>query len=856
MRPGLRVNPLGNGLARAAIRFKPASFVGTFVALVMTAMIISACGFLAETGARASVPAQRYGDAPLVVTAEQTAYLTKGRPTGKDGKRERPDSDTGQRVPETARLDTGWARKAAAAPGVRAAVPDVTFAVQRGKSALTAHGWGSTAFTGEELSAGSPPRSGQVVVDAATARAAHAEVGDRLTLTTPTGDRSLRLAGIAAADGGDATADATTDAIAWFTDAEAQRFAGYPGRADALAVLPEDGTDAGALRAAVAKALRGTGAELHTGDGRGAVEDPGLAYAKETLEAVGFSFGGIAALTAVFTAAGTISLSIAQRSREFALLRAIGAAPRQIRRSVATEAMLVAPLAGAVGCLPGMALAGWWFGQLRERGAIPAEVTMRYSTLPVWVAIGTGILTALCAGYLAARRPSRIRPGQAMAESVTERFRPGVIRTLLGVGALVGGIALARLAASEGGEDAANLALGVVLLLMLSVALLGQYIAKGSAWLIGLPLRAGSAAASLAAANSWANARRLASAITPVALAMAFCSTLIFLHTSEDRQMSVEQRDGLVADHVVTAGDELAGLPVDAAGQAARTPGVSDAVGLLRAKVLVPVSSAGDRWLQTYEAQGVAGGGRRLAAVQDLDVREGSLAALEKDSVAVGRVLAKTVGVSLGDRLKVRLPDGTAVSLKVVAVYARGTGLAPLTLPRAVLEGHVTSAYDSEVLVRDRAGADRDAVAAALGKLGAVSGKDGWTQAQDKDREVNAWGNRTMTFVLGGFAGVAAANTLVMTILDRRRELRTLRLVGSTRQQVLRMVRWEAVLVAAAGLALGSGIAALTLFPMVQGLFEASPYAPPLLYASFVGGILALALTSTALPARAVLRHR
>ncbi|AXK34162.1 ABC transporter permease [Streptomyces armeniacus] len=822
----------GNGLARAAIRFKPASFAGTFVALCTAAMIISACGFLADTGAHASVPAHRYGDAPVVVTANQDAYLGK-------------DTGSAERVPETARFDTAWARKAAAAPGVAAAVPDVRFTVRSGgpgERTLTGHGWGSTAFTGERLSAGGAPRAaGQAVLDAGTARAAHAGPGDRVVLTTPYGDRTFRVSGIA-------EVPAPT---VWFTDTEAQALAGHPGRADALAVLPERGTGTDALASAVTKALAGTGARVHTGDARGGVEDPGVAYAQETLEALGFSFGGIAAMTAVFTAAGTVSLSIGQRGREFALLRAVGATPRQIRRSVATEAMLVAPLAAVLGCLPGMALADWWFGALRDRGAIPPEVTIRFSAVPVWVALGTVVGTALLAGYAAARRPAKIRPGQALSEAATERFRPGVIRTLLGLGALAGGVVLARLAAAEGGEDAANIALGVVLTLMLAVALLSQYVAKACAWVLGLPLRAGSASSSLAAANSWANARRLASAITPVALALAFCSTLIFLHTSEDRQVSVQQRDGLVADHVLTAED---GLPATAAEQAARTPGVAHAVGLLRTQVLVPAGSGGDRWLQSSDAQGVGGSGSELAAVQDLGVREGSLARLDKGTVAVDRLVAKSAGVTAGERLGLRLPDGTEHTARVVAVYQRGSGLSPVTLPRQTLEGHVDSAYDSEVLVRDRPDADPAAVSSALGRLGEVTGKDGWTKAQDTDRAVNAWGNRTMALVLGGFAAVAAGNTLVMTVLDRRRELRTLRLVGSTRRQVLRMVRWEALMVAAAGVALGASIAAATLFPMTQGLFESSPYAPPLLCAAFVGGVVALAVTFSVLPARAALR--
>lgn len=192
---------------------------------------------------------------------------------------------------------------------------------------------------------------------------------------------------------------------------------------------------------------------------------------------------------------------------------------------------------------------------------------------------------------------------------------------------------------------------------------------------------------------------------------------------------------------------------------------------------------------------------------------------------------------------------------KVAAVYTRGTGLPAVTLPRAALTGHVTSAYDSELLIRQEGDADTGAVARALSGLGDVSDKASYTKAADRDRALNAWGNRTMALVLGGFAAVAAVNTLVMTVLERRRELTTLRLIGSTRQQVLRMMRWEAALVALSALALGTAIALATLIPMTQALFQAPPYIPPLLYGAFAATVAALTLTATAIPTRAVLRR-
>nr|WP_308696495.1 hypothetical protein [Streptomyces antimycoticus] len=185
------------------------------------------------------------------------------------------------------------------------------------------------------------------------------------------------------------------------------------------------------------------------------------------------------------------------------------------------------------------------------------------------------------------------------------------------------------------------------------------------------------------------------------------------MHTSEDHAGDRRRRAGIVADQVISAPD---GLPSGTAARAGSVRGVAASVGLLRTGVLVPVGSGDGRWLRTASTQGVSGSGRDLAAVQDLDVRKGRLDALGPGRVAVDELLAKAAHARVGRRLALHLPDGTRLSTTVVAIYGRGLGIAELTLPRAALAGRVTSSFDSDVLVRDAEGADRKAVAAALGR--------------------------------------------------------------------------------------------------------------------------------------------
>ncbi|MFD9358784.1 ABC transporter permease [Streptomyces sp. NPDC060031] len=784
--------PRPNGLARAAVRFRPAAFVGTFVALLMTVAIVSACGILLESGVRASVPPTRYAEAPVVVAADQQARLRVGSGEG--------EYETYARVPEQARVDAALLDRLAP---LGRAVPDVVFPVREGDGrTLDAYGWGSTAFSGTELSAGRAPAApGEIVLGG--------DPGTRqVRLDTPVGKREFRVVGHTAGPG------------VWFSDAEARALSGHPDTLDAIVLFGADPAKAREVLDGRARVLTGSDRSV----------DPRLDGAKELLAGLGGSFGGIATLVAVFTAAGTVALSVGQRSREYALLRAIGATPRQIRRTVATEALLVAPVAGALGCVPGIALASWWFGRLQAKGAIPDGVELSVSWIPLVSAAGIGLVSALLAGWAAARRPARIRPGLALAAAAVERLRPGWIRTPLGLAALAGGAACAGLAATATGEDAANAALGVVMLFMLAVALLGPLIARACAAVIGLPLRAGGASGSLAAANSRAHARRLASAITPIVLAMAFSSTLVFLHTSEDRAVRQQQQAGLLADHVIA--DPSSDAVASGAG-----------VAVTRGSVLVVAGTGGDRSLRSASAQGVTGD---LAAVQDLGVREGSLARLAPGTVAVDRTLADASHASVGDRMDLRMPDGTRTTPEIVAVYTRGLGLGEITFPAADLNPHTTAGRATELLVRGPLPAG----------LGPAVSASAWTAERSLDRELNAWANTTMAAVLGGFAAVAAANTLVMTVLDRRRELHMLRLVGSTRRQVLRMLRWEALLVGCAGIGLGSAIALATLIPLTNAVTGTSPYVPPLVYGSFAAAALALALTSTTLPARRALRMR
>jgi putative ABC transport system permease protein len=829
-----------NGLARASIRFRPASFAGTFVALLAAATVVMACGSLLQTGITANAEPVRYADAPVVVAADQYARRMVG--SGEDA------SEEAELLPEGARLNAELADRIAGRPGVARAVADLAVPLQSTDlPSLTGRDWSTTAITSagaDPLIQGRTPRAREVVIDAVTADAAGLEVGDTVDIVAPSGAGSFRLVGLAAT--------ATDTRTAWFADGVSASLAGGVGQADAIAVFARPGVATSALDATVRDAV-GDDVDVYTGTGRGQVEDPELAEGRELLASFGGSFGGIATMTAVFVVLATVALAVGQRRREIALLRAIGATPRQIRRTVATEALLVAPLAGALGIVPGILLARWWFGQLVERGAIPEGVAFSTGWIPAVATIGAGLVAALVGGYIAARRPARTPPILALGEAAVERRRLGMVRIVLGVAALAGGIVTTALSVTTTGDDAAGASLGVVMLFMFAVSLLGPVIADVGTTVLGIPVRGGGAAGALAVANTRANARRLASAITPIVLVIAFCGTLLFINTTVARATAADVRDGVVADHILSSTGP--GLPTGTDRQVAGIAGVETAVGVLRSGVLY---SAGGTFLEA-SAIGLTGAPTDIPAVLDLDIEDGSLASLTGDTVALDAIVADSAGVDVGEPLELWLGDGTVITPRVAATYERGLGLGQVLLAREVLAPHVQAAFDAHVLVQHAPGADRGAVARALGALDvpnlSVADRAGYAAQVDEELELSEWAHRIMAGVLGGFAAVAAVNTLVMVVLDRRREVALLRLTGTTRRQVRAMFRWEALIMAATGVVLGSAIAWLTLIGFARGVTGGAPHVPPLQPIVIAAATVLVVLLANAAPSRVLLRQ-
>jgi putative ABC transport system permease protein len=839
-------------LALQTMRTRLHSFAGAFVALTVAVAVVTACGILIESGARARAPVERYAGAPVVVAAEQRLDVKVD------------DAAGSVPLPEQPRIPASVAHRVAAVDGVRGVIADrsipLSVATESGRilaapegEAVRGHGWRSAALTPYSVSVGRAPRAAdEVVLDGTLAARGGVSVGEEVRITSADGTKTYTVAGLARPPRGRSWLGAV-----FMTDARAASLAVNPARIEALGVLLESGAGPQDVAERIEQAL-GDGIAVLTGDDRGKVDARTATAQNEELVALGGAFGGLAVILAIFVVAATLGLSVLQRGREIALLRTVGAKPRQIRRLLVGEALIVALAAGVAGIVPGVLLASFLFDALQGRGIGAESATLVVSPLPVLIAVGVGVVTAALAAWLGGRRAARIRPTAALAEAALEPKRIGWIRLLLGLGFLAGGGFVSAAAYSMEGDAAAVTSFGVVLILMVAVGLLGPLLARVGAALIGPSVsRLFPTSGFIAMANVRARARRFASASTPIALGVAISLALIGSVTVPANAAEQQSRDRVLADRVLTAPE---GLPDALRDEVRRLPGVAAVTGLLPTEVGGVFHEFDGSTFQYVPAIGTSTNG--LDRTLELEVREGLLAAVSARAVAVSVDRARSLQVGVGEEVSLWLGDGVRITPRVVATYDSSLGFGDFVLPRALVAAHVTSAMDTQLLVRY---ADRADVAALDARLAALAERTpglevldraGKQEAEDQAAEANAWVNYLMIGVLMAFVAIAAVNSLVMAVGERAGELALLRLVGATPRQVIRMIRAEALAVIGFGLVVGVAVAAAALVPFSLALAEtALPHLPWPVVAGVVAGALLLGLGASELPARNALRR-
>ncbi|CAN3978310.1 FtsX-like permease family protein [Kitasatospora purpeofusca] len=271
------------------------------------------------------------------------------------------------------------------------------------------------------------------------------------------------------------------------------------------------------------------------------------------------AFGEIAVLVAFFVVVNALGFALRQQHRELALLRTVAATPRQTRRLVRGEVLVTVLLVSVPGWALGAVAARWFLAALQRRGMAAPGVRVPGTPVPMLVALGVVLLVGLAAAAVAARRISRIAPAAALTASSTEHARTGVLRLLAGAGALAGGVLLLRLSATRPADQvdkAGQAALLASLVLLVAVALVGPFAARVLAAVLGGPLRVLAPGAGwLADANLRGYARRLSSAVVPVALLVGLSGTMSIMTFTAGRAAAAAGGTGSSASSVTSAND-------------------------------------------------------------------------------------------------------------------------------------------------------------------------------------------------------------------------------------------------------------------------------------------------------------
>jgi putative ABC transport system permease protein len=708
------------------------------------------------------------------------------------------------------------------------------------------------SWAGDVTAGRLPSAPGEVAIDQASAERDGVRLGDPVRVGYERGGpRTLTVVGTVR------TGRVGGGALVGLEAATARRLLGDPGRLGGIDVQAAGGTTRQTLRDRVAGAV---------GDGYGAITGAEVADAQagyqarnlSQLNAVLLAFGLLALLVGALVMHNTFAITVAQRTRELALLRCLGASRGQVRRSVLLEALAVGAAASVVGLALGTVAAFGIRSLLEAAGEDGQDLpvgTLLVTPRTIAVALGLGIAVTVLSALTSARQATRVPPVAALRAEAAIRVdrraslvpvAVGTLVTLAGAGAVAAGLTL-------GGAGAASLAGAGAAGMLLGVIALGPVLAPALARVVGLPVERGlGPRGRLARLNAARNPRRTAATAAALLVGLTLVSVFAVLAASTEASVRAAFDRRVRADYELEAGAD----PIDPA-----VVGRLEAAPELGEVVAVRAAEGGAAGFPVRVAAADPATLRRVA----LDVTQGGLGDLTAGGVAVARTRADANGWRVGSPLRLRLPGGQE-TFTVSAVYDDadvfgvpvGGVRADYLLTEA--DGRRLGVADLEwVYVKAAAGvtprASRAAVERALAGDGGVRLRD---RAALLDETLTQFDQATRVYVaLFGLsvlaAGFGIANTLALSVVERVREVGLLRAVGMQRRQVASMIRWEAVIIAGIGTLLGVGLGVCSGWALVASLRGAGLEVvslPAVKVAAAVALVGLLAVLAAALPAR------
>ncbi|WP_024936246.1 ABC transporter permease [Actinomadura welshii] len=694
------------------------------------------------------------------------------------------------------------------------------------------------------LAEGRAPRApNEVVINKMFADEGDLKIGDRTAVLTP---EKVPVTVVGISMFGDEEAFGETSFTAFSLEGARRHVAKGTDRITGVAVRARDGVSqdelASRIRPVVPAGAEAVTTETAVEEGMSLVESGFLQVFRVVLA----SFGGVALLVAAFSIHNTFAITVAQRTRESALLRALGAGRRQVLTIVGFEALVIggaATLAGLAGGIGFAALLRQLFTQFR----IGIEMEgLTVAATSVMIAVPVGLLVTLVAALGPALKASRTPPLAALREVAAETSRPSETRVI--VGGVFAAVAIGTVVFGAVTEQTAMAVAGAVVTAV-SMVVLGPVAARPVAALLGGPAaRLRGVPGTLARDNASRSPARTAGAATALMIGVG----VVTLMTVFIGSLRASLEDGVAGSFkgpivVDSGGNETGGFSTSLVQDAAKLPQVSDVAGLGTGSMRV----AGEPSMVSVADPS------SLRRVLDLDVTEGGLG--DAGTFAVSKKAADDNGWRVGTAVGVTFADGASQKLTVGAVYNNTDLTGDYLVPRTAWNAHTRQPLDTRAFVELKPGASvasaRQALAAVAEPYGApdIESRDEFVAAQTEDMAgfiTVVYGMLILAIVI---ALLGIANTLSLAVHERTRELGLLRAVGGTRPQIRSMVRWESVIVALFGTGGGLGLGVFLGWGLGTAL--GNPFAPPAVQLAVIAVVGAIAGALAAIrPARRAAR--
>jgi putative ABC transport system permease protein len=787
------------GVALKGLAARKLRAVLTAFAVVIGVAMVAGTFMLTDT-------LQKSFDGLFTASSAQTDAVVRGKEIVKNS-----TSGSGATIPESVLA------KVRALPEVEAAVGDVSpqeanvadiYGRDGKKAARESVGASidpaNAKFSPLRLKTGAwPTGPGEVVIDAGTAAKKHYEVGDSIVVSSLGRKHTYRVAGTASF--GTVNSLGFASIAAWDVRT-AQALLHRERRFDSLSIAAKKGTSASDLVKAVKPLLPAT---LEVKDSaKQAADDAdelnsGLAIIRYLL----LGFGAIALLVGAFVIFNTLSITVAQRTREYATLRTLGSSRREVMRSVVVEGFVIGLLASVIGLAVGLGIAKGLVALFSATGLELPKASTVIATRTIVVSLVLGTVITLIASVVPARRATRVPPIAAVREGATlpaSRLAGHSLKA--GVGVTVASIAAIALGIFAGGVSAvavAALLAGGVLGLFAGIALLAPRLVKPLARVVGWPARrVGGVAGELAGANSVRNPGRTASTAAALMIGLTLVTVVAVLGQGLRSATESSVADQVHAAYVVDGKDAL---PFRAAegDRLERAAGVRAATHVRSDTAIV----------QGRESTVTGLDPATIERFYRFDWSKGSehaISRLGRDGALLTKGYADDKNLKVGSRLSVETPSGDKRTLVVRGTYKVSYNkelLGQVSMDQKAFDTAFTQPKNALTLLDADPAAEASIKSLANG-FGDAAFHTGAQYPKDSTKDMATL--LAMLYVLLGFSVIVSlfgmVNTMVLSVFERTRELGMLRTIGMTRRQARRMIRHESVITALIGATMGLGL--------------------------------------------------